>query len=385
MTKRAVIAFDCLFPNQLGGGERVYRAIADELVNQGWTVEYLTRDEKSDTEATFQVTSIWSGNIYDSQGARLVPPAVKFAFALFQALRKRRGYDLYLVSATPVFNVFAASMALGSRSRRALVIDWLEIWPSYKWRAYSGSFIGSIAAILQTVALRLTTLATVNSRETFRRLPKRIQRLNPVVLPLAGINGVVSHAATRTTENPVVLFVGRLIPDKRAHTIPGAFSEVRSAIPHAQLFIIGIGPEEEAIRAEISRLGIDEHCHMLGRVSDEDLQMWLSQASVLINPSIREGYGLVITEAAAHGTPSVVVPGPENTAADLIVSGVNGFLARSHAPADLAIAITNAIHGGEELRSSTVDWYRREIATDSLGAAVNRLIAQVSDRRSRGS
>ena len=48
----------------------------------------------------------------------------------------------------------------------------------------------------------------------------------------------------------------------------------------------------------------------------------------LVLPSRREGYGLVVIEAAAHGTPSVVVADPDNAAVELVTEGVNGFIAR---------------------------------------------------------
>ena len=48
---------------------------------------------------------------------------------------------------------------------------------------------------------------------------------------------------------------------------------------------------------------------------------------MLVNPSAREGFGLVVAEAAADGTPSVVVAGEDNAAAELVIDGVNGFVA----------------------------------------------------------
>ena len=52
----------------------------------------------------------------------------------------------------------------------------------------------------------------------------------------------------------------------------------------------------------------------------------------LVLPSRREGYGLVVVEAAALGTPSVVVRGPDNAATELVEDGKNGFVAPSADP-----------------------------------------------------
>ncbi len=66
----------------------------------------------------------------------------------------------------------------------------------------------------------------------------------------------------------------------------------------------------------------------------------------MLLPSRREGYGLVVIEAASRGTPSVVVAGPDNAAVELVDDGVNGFVAASASPEDLAAAIVRVSDGG---------------------------------------
>ena len=57
--------------------------------------------------------------------------------------------------------------------------------------------------------------------------------------------------------------------------------------------------------------------------------------------------------------PVVVVADPDNAAAELVEEGVNGTVARSADPGELAAAILRINEGDEPLRASTVDWYRR--------------------------
>jgi glycosyltransferase involved in cell wall biosynthesis len=84
----------------------------------------------------------------------------------------------------------------------------------------------------------------------------------------------------------------------------------------------------------------------------------------------REGYGLVVVEAAARGVPVVVVNGLDNAAAELVVEGVNGTIAASAAPDDLAAAIVRIHQAGPELRGSTSDWFRRNAERLSLGTSL---------------
>ena len=73
----------------------------------------------------------------------------------------------------------------------------------------------------------------------------------------------------------------------------------------------------------------------------------------------REGYGLVVVEAAAQGVPSVVVQSPDNAALELVEDGVNGVVARSTEPDELAAAILRVHEAGPALRASTADWFAR--------------------------
>ena len=91
--------------------------------------------------------------------------------------------------------------------------------------------------------------------------------------------------------------------------------------------------------------------------------------------SAREGYGLIVVEAAAYGTPSIVVAGPDNAAVELIDEGVNGFVAASASPRDLADAILRAHASGAELRDSTRQWFGRNARELSVEAAVERVTA----------
>jgi len=378
--RKAVIAFDCLFPNQTGGGERVYRALADELLRQGWRVEYLTRDDAAIEPVGFQVTSVWRGELYDADGVRRIGPALRFAWSLFRALSRRRSADLFVVSATPVLNVFAAALALAGRPHRRLFVDWLEIWPLRKWREYSGAIAGTIAAAMQAAALRLSANVTGDSEATISRMPAAVKRTGPILMGLTGLGEPPQARVAGSANHPVVvLTVGRLIADKRVDAIPAALAELMVTMPEARAVIVGTGPEEAAVRAAAAQAGMLDRVDFLGRVSDQELDELYRRASVLLNPSVREGFGLVVVEAAERGTPSVVIPGPNNAAADLIQPGVNGFLAASHAPKDLAAALCAAVQAGDPLRASTLGWAQASRRGKSMQDSVLALLKHLDE------
>ena len=99
----------------------------------------------------------------------------------------------------------------------------------------------------------------------------------------------------------------------------------------------------------------------------------MSRATGLILPSEREGYGSVVIEAIARGTPAIVVPGPDNAATGLIVENVNGFVAPSIEPSALAQQIVKLYQAGPELQVRTHQWYCERAAQLSLDASIAQM------------
>ena len=125
---------------------------------------------------------------------------------------------------------------------------------------------------------------------------------------------------------------------------------------------------------------IDEHrladrVSAPGFVDHARIDAALRRALCMVLPSRREGYGLVVIEACAAGTPAVVVADPDNAATELIEEGVNGFVAASASPEDLAAAITRVREAGPELRASTAAWYAANARRLSLAESLERVAA----------
>jgi glycosyltransferase involved in cell wall biosynthesis len=83
----------------------------------------------------------------------------------------------------------------------------------------------------------------------------------------------------------------------------------------------------------------------------------MDRALCVLLPSRREGYGMVVVEASAHGTPSVTVAGEDNAATELISEGVNGTIAPRASAEELADAIVRVHDGGLAMRESTAGWF----------------------------
>src|SRR6201999_1349363 len=118
-------------------------------------------------------------------------------------------------------------------------------------------------------------------------------------------------------------------------------------------------------------------------VASEIVEHDLSRALCLMLPSRREGYGLVVVEAAARGTPSVLVAGPDNAAVELIEEGRNGFVAADDSPEALAAAVWAVHEGGDELRQSTSAWFAANAQRVSLARSQEIVLGVYGSARAR--
>jgi glycosyltransferase involved in cell wall biosynthesis len=182
------------------------------------------------------------------------------------------------------------------------------------------------------------------------------------------------EASEPSPAESTVVFAGRLIPEKQATAIVPAVAIARERVPELRATIFGDGPEREALLRQIDESGLDGTVRAPGFVAGELVEDAVRRALCLVFPSRREGYGLVVVEAAAVGTPTIVVDAPDNAAVELIEDGVNGFVARSAEPEELGNAIIRAHEAGPALRESTVDWFRRNRKRLSLESSVERVL-----------
>jgi glycosyltransferase involved in cell wall biosynthesis len=173
----------------------------------------------------------------------------------------------------------------------------------------------------------------------------------------------------------LVVFAGRLIPEKNAPTVVAAVALAAERVPGLRGVILGDGPERDAVLAAIARLPEPDIVSAPGFVDADVVHDAIRRACCLLLPSRREGYGLVVVEAAAAGTPTVLVRGPDNAAVELIEEGVNGVIAAGPEPAQLADAVVAVWNAGAALRASTGEWFARNREALSIERSLEEVLA----------
>jgi glycosyltransferase involved in cell wall biosynthesis len=310
--------------------------------------------------------------LYVEGRRRILPPLVFGAGVLWHLLRRGRRYDVVHTASFPYFSLLAAGLLRGRRGFR-LVVDWHEVWSRDYWRDYLGRAGGWAGWRVQRLCARIPQRAFAFSRLHARRV--REEGLRGAATVLEGEYHGGAQPRPGGPVEPVVVFAGRHIPEKRVPALVDAFAAVRERAPELRLVIYGDGPERDEVLARVARHGLGDVARVPGFVSADEISDALAHALCMVLPSRREGYGLVVVEAAARGVPSIVVAGPDNAATELVDDGENGFIAPSANPEDLAAAILRVRDAGPELRERTAAWFERNAQRLSLAGSLDRVAA----------
>jgi glycosyltransferase involved in cell wall biosynthesis len=171
-----------------------------------------------------------------------------------------------------------------------------------------------------------------------------------------------------------VLFAARLIPEKQVTLAVAAVALAARRIEGLRGEFLGEGPQRAALDAAIVEHGLQGVLTARGFTEWETLEAEMRRATCMLVTSRREGYGLVVVEAAARGTPSVVLAGEDNAATELIEEGVNGTVAPRTDPQSVSEAIVRVHEAGFALRESTVRWFAENSDWLSLESSLRKVL-----------
>jgi glycosyltransferase involved in cell wall biosynthesis len=167
---------------------------------------------------------------------------------------------------------------------------------------------------------QIVTLSSSSKNEIVERL--RIPAERVTVSP-PGVEPAFSPGGERS-EAPLVVAVGRLVPVKRFELLIDGLVRLKARHPDLRAVIVGEGYERARLEALIAGHGAGGWISLPGYVPEDELISLYRQAWVVASTSLREGWGMTVTEAGACGTPSVVtrISGHE----DAVVHGRSGLL-----------------------------------------------------------
>ena len=133
----------------------------------------------------------------------------------------------------------------------------------------------------------------------------------------------------------MVLYAGRLNPEKNIPLLLQAFGELQREIPDVGLWIAGIGDQKARLESQCRSLGIEDCVRFLGFLKHHELARYYSACDVFVLPSLVETQGLVAMEAMRFSKP-IIVTRAIVSAHELVTEDVNGYIVDPRVPAELA-------------------------------------------------
>jgi glycosyltransferase involved in cell wall biosynthesis len=160
---------------------------------------------------------------------------------------------------------------------------------------------GAIPYVLEPLLLRFYRKRPVITVSRSTRDDLELLRFKNVKIVMNAIDNRYSGAVEKDPE-PTLVFLGRLKSTKQPEQAIEIYKRVKMRIPEARLWIIGYGTLEDDLKKRAEGLG---NVTFWGRVSEKEKFSILRRAHLLLVPSIREGFGINVIEAASAGSPAI--------------------------------------------------------------------------------
>jgi glycosyltransferase involved in cell wall biosynthesis len=219
--------------------------------------------------------------------------------------------------------------------------------------------LGKLPFLLEPVILKLyknkkTITVSDSTKEDLDRLG-----FKNVSIVMNAVRYVSIDASMKKNSEPTLIFLGRLKSTKRPEVSVEIFRRVKQRIPAARLWIVGRGPEEDRLRSIAGGL---PDVTFWGWADNDKKMSLLKRAHVLLVPSVREGFGINVIEAASVGTPAIGYN--VHGLRDSIRHGETGYLADSIEDAASRIIDLMSDKASYEKMSDNCLYYSKEFNWD---------------------
>lgn len=273
-----------------GGGSEVFvEQVAAHLADRGHEVTIVTAATGRPAD------EVWRGVRVRRRGGRLTV----YPRALWWTWRHGRRFDVVVdvVNGLPFWTPLARRHGVVALVHHVHERQWRIIYPG--WRGRVGWFL---EGTLTPRVYRRVPHVTVS--DASRRDLVALGIPGPAVV--VARNGLERHpVAVDRALAPRLCVLARLVPHKQIEHALAVVSDLRHELPGLHLDVIGEGWWRERLEARVTALGVEDAVTLHGHVGDDERDRLLAQAWLMLLPSVKEGWGLAILEAAAQGTPTV--------------------------------------------------------------------------------
>ena len=332
---KIAFVYDAVYPWVKGGAEMRNHELGKRLSARGHDV-HIFGVKWWEGEDTIEYENMTLHGVCKAQnlyvnGRRSISEALVFAINLFPELRREK-FDLIDVSVFPYFSCFTVK-AISVLKKSPAVYTWHEVWDDY-WYEYMEK-AGFFGKVIEKAVSKISDKNIAVSDWTKKRLetlgvPEEKITVIPNGIDLKWISEIESEGGLTSTglDGKIydIIFAGRLIKEKNVDVLLKAVALLKVDFPDIRCCIVGDGPEKTALLELAQKTEVCGNVEFAGFQEYRALIGKIKASKVLVLPSSREGFGMVVIEAFACGVPVVTMRERYNAAQGLVDDGVDGFV-----------------------------------------------------------
>lgn len=340
---------DAINNKEMGGNEVYVERIANGLIDKGYEVTVFS--SKGEDQAFSEIVN---GVQYIRRGSRYT---VYFWAALHYLLGLNKKTDFIIDTGNGV----PFCTPLYSKKPKVMLVHHFH---NGQWFQEFPFPIGAVGYYIERFVMpfiyRKTRFVTVSNSS---KLDLEFLGIDSKNIQIAyngtNLSGEFDTSKVDLYKNPTILYLGRLREYKRIDLAIKALAEIKKTIPNVQLKIAGLGDDENRLKEITKKLGLEKSVSFLGFVSESQKRNLLTKSWVYVNPSSKEGWGIVNIEANHYGTP--VVGFNVFGVRDSVKDGYSGYLAENFE--DFVAKLANALRSNSRetnaMRKNAIDWASR--------------------------
>lgn len=362
-----------LYPPETGGPATYAKMIEDRLPERGIEIEVLP----------FSVV-------------RSYPKIIRHGIYLWKVWRRASDADI-VYALDPISVGLPAAMAASLRGKKFM----LRLGGDYAWEQGRQRFgitdtLDDYTASPEQVSLTVRALARLQTwvakkavvvvapSEYLKKVivtwgvaPDRVRVIYSSLVPVDTTLGRDTVRHSLQVSGPVITTAGRLVPWKGMRMLIDIVQDLRDVYPDMTLLIIGDGPEESVLKAQIEKYGLKENVRLLGRLTRVESANVIAASDVFVLNTAYEGLSHQLLEVMDWGTPIVTTTAGGNV--ELLSDGVDALLVPFNDQYRLQTAITTVLTNPETGQRLTQFARARskEFSEDRVIGELTTLVANV--------
>lgn len=353
-----------------GGAELVTMEHAKGWVKRGNSVTWLTAHYEE---------AKWNENVEGVRFIRRAGSQTIYLYAPVFLLFHAREYDVIVdeVHGFPFFSPIFTRTPIVMFIHEIAGDIWDYMFPFPK------NIIGKILESLYFRVYRMGYVWTAAQSTAQELVDRGIPRNKCVIIPNPIVPSDHKIPVVHKEKYPTYLFVSRVVRMKGVEEVIKAFSFISREDGYAVLWIIGGGEEDyiRELKRMINEYGINGKVFFFGIVSEQEKYDRMARAHILLHASVKEGWGLVVLEAASVRTPSVVynVSGLK----DIVKNGKTGVVIQDNSPQEMARQAMLLIKDRKRyatFQKNGLEWVKSLHWDDVIGQSLDMLVRAAEKR-----